>query len=120
MTKTPHISWTNTCKSKKHGGAGIKDYTAWNKATIAKLVRAIASKQDILWVKWVHGRYLRHNDWWDYSPPANCSWTSKKICTMKDLFKDGCPAPHIWTFQGKDRFKVGVGYQWLIGGTKVP
>ncbi|KAJ8421025.1 hypothetical protein Cgig2_020051 [Carnegiea gigantea] len=38
-TKVPHISWANTCKAKKHGGTGIKDYVAWNKATISKLHR---------------------------------------------------------------------------------
>ena len=120
MTRIPHISWANTCKAKKHGGAGIKDYTAWNKATIAKLVWAIATKTDTLWVKWVHGRYLRRTDWWDYSPPADCSWTWKKICAIKEIFKAGCYTPHIWTFQGKDCYKVNSGYQWLIGGTKVP
>ncbi|KAJ8419375.1 hypothetical protein Cgig2_022175 [Carnegiea gigantea] len=99
---------------------GIKDYTAWNKATVAKLVWTIATKQDSLWVKWVHVRYIRHNDWWDYSPPADCSWTWKKICAMKDIFKAGCPTPHIWTFQGTDRYKVRNGYQWLIGGNMVP
>ena len=37
-TRIPHISWKNTCLARKHGGAGIKDYAAWNKAIIAKLV----------------------------------------------------------------------------------
>ena len=28
FSRVTHISWANTCKAKKHGGAGIKDYTA--------------------------------------------------------------------------------------------
>ena len=28
-------------------------------ATIAKLVWAIADKKDVLWLKWIHGRYLK-------------------------------------------------------------
>jgi len=72
-TRVPHVSWATTCKAKKYGGAGIKDLTSWNKATIAKLVWAIATKKDSLWVKWVHGRYLKHKDWWDYSPPLDYS-----------------------------------------------
>ena len=119
-TRIPHISWTNTCKARKHGGTGIKGYTAWNKATIVKLVWAIATKKDSLWVKWVHGRYLRYKDWWDYSPPTDCSWTWKKICATEDIFKAGYPTPHVWNFQGKDVFKVSKDYQWLAGGTKVP
>ena len=67
-SKIPYISWATTCKAKKNGGAGIKDFKAWNKATIAKLVWAIANKKDSLWVKWVHGRYIREKDWWEYTP----------------------------------------------------
>jgi len=47
-TRVPHISWATTCKPKKYGGAGIKDFARWNKATIAKLVWAIANKKDSL------------------------------------------------------------------------
>ena len=115
----PHISWVNTCKAKKHGGIGIKDFTAWNKATIAKLVWAIATKKDSLWVKWVHGRYIRNKDWWDYSPPTDCSWTWKKVCAIKEIFKAGCLNPRVWKLQGKDIFKVSYGYQWLIGGSRI-
>ena len=58
-TRVPHISCAHTCQAKKHGGIWIKDYDAWNKATIAKLVWAIATKKDVLWVKWVHGSTSR-------------------------------------------------------------
>jgi len=68
-TKAPYISWANTCNAKKNGGLGLKDYTVWNKASIAKLVWAIATKKDVLWVKWVHDRYIRDKDWWDYISP---------------------------------------------------
>jgi len=57
--KIPYISWANTCNTKKHGGLGLKDYTAWNKASITKLAWAAATKKDILWVKWAHGRCIR-------------------------------------------------------------
>ena len=30
-----------------------------NQASIAKLVWAVATKKDNLWVKWVHGKYLK-------------------------------------------------------------
>ncbi|KAJ8420694.1 hypothetical protein Cgig2_021608 [Carnegiea gigantea] len=35
--KAPYISWHHTYLPKSQGGIGIKDFAAWNKATIAKL-----------------------------------------------------------------------------------
>ena len=71
---TPKVAWDTVCLDKKNGGLGIKDLAAWNKALIAKLVWAVAKKKDLLWVKWVHGRYLKNIAWWNYSPPLDCSW----------------------------------------------
>ena len=38
---------------------GVRDIQRWNMAYITKLVWAITQKKDCLWVRWVHGRYLR-------------------------------------------------------------
>jgi len=80
------------CRGKNNRGLGIKDLSAWNKALIAKLVWAIEFKEDLLWVRWVHGRYLKNKQWWDYTPPPDCSWHWKKICFIKEFFKEGCSA----------------------------
>ncbi|KAJ8420783.1 hypothetical protein Cgig2_030491 [Carnegiea gigantea] len=77
-TRVPHISWAHTWQAKKHGGIGIKDYDAWNKITIAKLIWAVATKKDVPWVKWAHGRYIKDKDWWDYTPAPDSSWIWKK------------------------------------------
>ncbi|KAJ8419576.1 hypothetical protein Cgig2_018899 [Carnegiea gigantea] len=50
--KVPYVSWEEICKPKKNKGMGIKNVEAWKKASIAKLVWAIAQKKDLLWVKW--------------------------------------------------------------------
>jgi len=71
--RPPHISWQYSCLPKSKGGLVIKEFAAWNKATIAKLVWAVADKKDILLVRWVHGRYIRGKNWWDYIPPLNSS-----------------------------------------------
>jgi len=52
------VSWVETCKPKTYGGLGIRNMEGWNKASIAKLVWVVAKKKDLLWVKWVHERYL--------------------------------------------------------------
>ncbi|KAJ8423642.1 hypothetical protein Cgig2_006673 [Carnegiea gigantea] len=67
--RAPHISWQTVCKPKKYGGLGITDFYAWNKATIVKLIWVVVTKKDILWVKWIHGCYLKNKNWWDYKPP---------------------------------------------------
>ena len=66
--KIPYISWEESCKPKSYGGLGPLNIEAWNSASIAKLVWAVSHKEDMLWVKWIHGRYLRNSNWWDYSP----------------------------------------------------
>ena len=68
--RIPHISWHQVCLPKAQGGMGLRDYEAWDKALIAKLVWAVAHKKDTLWVKWIHGRYLKNHSWWDYSLPS--------------------------------------------------
>ena len=116
----PPIAWKTVCQAKKHGGLGIKDFEAWNNALIAKLVWAVATKKDVLWVKWVHGRYLKHQDWWSYNPPLDCSWTWKKICNTKEKFKSGCCGIGLWDFQGSRHYTPRDGYRWLKGGDTVP
>ncbi|KAJ8436728.1 hypothetical protein Cgig2_027399 [Carnegiea gigantea] len=62
---------------------------AWNKVSIVKLVGIIAMKKDILWVKWVHEKYLKSVDWWDYQTPADYNWCWRKVVYIKELFKKG-------------------------------
>ena len=52
----------------------MKDFYAWNKATIAKLTWAVAQKKEVLWVKWVHEKYLKQKEWWSYQATYDSSW----------------------------------------------
>jgi len=107
-TRVPHISWKNTCQEKKYGGIRLKDFANWNKATIAKLVWALSKKKDVLWVRWVRGRYLKGKEWWEYKPLPDCSWIWKKICHIKEIFKAGCNTLPSWS-----DYTVKRGYLWL-------
>jgi len=69
---------------------GLKEFAAWNKATIAKLIWAITEEKDNLWVKWLQGRHIREKPWWDFIPTSDSSWYWKKICHVKEVFKQGC------------------------------
>jgi len=110
--KVLRISWQHTCFPKSKGSLGIKDFAAWNNAIIAKQVWAIANKKDVLWVKWMHGYYLKGKDWWDFIPGKDSSWTWKKICCIKASFKLGCTIPQRWDWQGNGKYSVSKGYLW--------
>ena len=73
-----HIQLGGLCQDKTYGGLGIKDLEAWNQALIAKQAWAIEKKVDVLWVKWVHERYLKGKQWWDYQDPYDCCQYWKK------------------------------------------
>lgn len=110
--RAPYISWSTICTHKKHGGLGLKNLAAWNKASIAKLVWSIAMKNDILWVKWVHGKYLKSTDWWEHKAPPDCSWYRKKTVKIKVVFKHTLSASSGLT---TSHYSVKTGYLWLLG-----
>ena len=119
--RAPHISAYTSCLPRKYRGLGIKYFTTWNKAMIAKLVWAISIKKDLLWVKWIHGKYLRGQNRYTYTPPRDYSQYWRKICQVKEQFKLGCTNPSNWGWQGSQTYKVNLGYQWLLGlPKKVP
>jgi len=69
----------------------------------------------MLWVKWVHGKYLKQQDWWDYQAPFDCSWYWKKIMKNKELFKQGISQKASWAWQDKPIYTIRDGYHWLPG-----
>ena len=111
-SKPGNVAWEHLCKDKKAGGLGFRNIITWNMACMSKYVWAVATKQDNLWVKWVHAVYIKDAVWWDYSPSPGASWYWNKICEMKN---------HIRRHYTKDDFyaltqyKVGEIYDVLMG-----
>ncbi|XP_062089596.1 uncharacterized protein LOC133796130 [Humulus lupulus] len=56
----------HVCLPKVLGGLGFKEGSIWNKVLLAKYLWALSSKQDVLWVKWIDGVYLKGNSVWAY------------------------------------------------------
>ena len=102
-SRAPYIAWDTVCTSRKQGGLGVKNLLLWNQASIAKLVWDIARKKDCLWIQWIHGRYLKGKDWWDYSLKNYASWYWKKLLKVRDIFQN----------YPKVEYKVKEGYDWL-------
>jgi len=68
---------------KEIGGIGLKNLALWNKANIIKLVWHVAMKKDVLWVKWVHEKYLKSAEGGAYKAPNDCTWYWRKVVNTK-------------------------------------
>ena len=113
-SKIPSISWQNSYRPKAYGGLGLKDFKLWNKITIAKLVWAISMKKDTLWMRWIHGRYIKEQIWWDYNPKPDCSWYWKKICQIKEDMKQASSNQKLLEWRRGQPYKVTLGYKWQL------
>ncbi|KAJ8422631.1 hypothetical protein Cgig2_001140 [Carnegiea gigantea] len=117
--KPPPISWDTVCTPKKYGGSGLKNLNAWNKACIAKLVWSVAMKKDMMWVKWVHEKYLKQHEWWSYQASYDSSWSWKNLLAIKDIFKQGTDMQKIWMWHDTNSYTIRKGYFWLLGDLNI-
>ncbi|VFQ88760.1 unnamed protein product [Cuscuta campestris] len=105
-SKSPLVSWDIICQPKSKGGLGLRNIINWNKATIMKLNWDIANKENVLWVKWIHSRYIQSASYWDYIPkPSSCHYW-RQMVRVRDKFRE---------MQLVGEFEVKKGYEWLQG-----
>ncbi|XP_021750414.1 uncharacterized protein LOC110716088 [Chenopodium quinoa] len=71
----------------------------------------ISKKEDSLWVKWVHSVYIKHADWWTYTPKRCDGWAWKRVCAVKEELKTGF-LNNGWM---NSKYQLGVAYIWLQG-----
>lgn len=70
--------------AKEIWGLNIKSSKCRNVASVGKLLWQLASKKDVLWVKWVHVLFMKAQpNIWTHSPPLDRSWYWKKLNTIK-------------------------------------
>ncbi|KAK9697943.1 hypothetical protein RND81_08G071500 [Saponaria officinalis] len=115
--KAPNVAWDRVCRSQQHGGLGILNLKAWNIANIGKFGWWLAKKEDHLWIRWIHGTYLKGQDWNTYSPSFNSSSTWKGICRAWDQLRAGCVGS--WWLTRNKEYTVAAGYDWLMQGLTV-
>lgn len=105
-SKTPLVNWEDVCKPKQAGGLGFKNLSYWNMACIQRLIWDIASKKDILWVKWIHNKYLKRDNIWNISVKSDFCYYLKKILHNRKEFEG---------MDIKGKYEVQKGYEWLLG-----
>ncbi|XP_074305324.1 uncharacterized protein LOC141640419 [Silene latifolia] len=111
--KAPAVAWDKVCQDQKQGGLGVINCMAWNTALIGKYTWWLACKEDHLWIRWVHHVYMKQQDWFEYIPNMNTSWTWRQICKVKEKLKPGYEAG-IWAPDG-NAYRPDAGYRWLVG-----
>ncbi|XP_020255978.1 uncharacterized protein LOC109832905 [Asparagus officinalis] len=82
--KTPLVSWDKVCCGKIQGGLGVYSATIWNLATAMRSMWYIHVNKEILWVKWIHGNYLKHKDVWNVKAKRGDSWMWKQLLKCRD------------------------------------
>uniref|UniRef100_M1BKU9 Uncharacterized protein n=1 Tax=Solanum tuberosum TaxID=4113 RepID=M1BKU9_SOLTU len=68
---------------KRQGRLNIKGCNNWNKALVGHLLWQIIVNKESLWIKWVHGIYMKTESIWNHKPPIDCSWYWRKINALK-------------------------------------
>ncbi|XP_020254176.1 uncharacterized protein LOC109831254 [Asparagus officinalis] len=82
--KIPLVSWDKVCMGKNHGGLGIFSAAKWNMASALRSIWYIHTDKELLWIKWIHGTYLRSSDIWQVSAKTGDSWLWKQLLKLRD------------------------------------
>lgn len=109
------ISWEKVCLPKKFGGLSIKSCRLWNIASVGKFIWQLARKKDTLWVRWVHGIYMKEStDIWEHQSPTDCSWYWREINSIKLVMRmwyiNG-----VYNLTGNGEYSVFKRYNALLG-----
>ena len=112
--KAPPVAWDFVCKPKKAGGLGIINCGISNVAAIAKHLWFIATEKICLWVKWVHGIYLRGQNIWTVPSKENVAGYWRKILKIRDKMANGYNH-NQWSGSTTGDYTISSGYKWLMG-----
>ncbi|XP_020254287.1 uncharacterized protein LOC109831369 [Asparagus officinalis] len=69
---------------EKQGGLGVFSAVNWNLASAMRSIWYIHVNKEILWVKWIHGNYLKHWDVWHVKAEKGDSWMWKQLLKSRD------------------------------------
>ncbi|XP_020250707.1 uncharacterized protein LOC109828080 [Asparagus officinalis] len=82
--KAPLVSWDKVCTGKNQGGLGIYSAITWNLATAMRTLWYVHSNKECLWIKWVHGTYLKESNIWQVRVKTGDSWLWKQLLKVRD------------------------------------
>lgn len=87
ISKRALVNWEKVMLSNHAGWLSIINLKLWNRATIYKQLWSLAQEQDIIWIRWVHGFYIKHNNVYEMGLPMQSSWVIRKILGAREHLK---------------------------------
>lgn len=91
---THYLPWKAVCLLKDEGGLSLHDLSTWNKALLAKTLWNIHTKNDSLWIQWIHAEYLGESTIWEFHSHIRLSHLLKNILTLRDCILQNCLRDH--------------------------
>lgn len=83
------ISWERMCSSKDKGGLGMRDFSAFNNALLAKQCWRLATNPTSFAATVLRGKYFLRTDIWEEKIPQQASFTWRSIMSARELVKEG-------------------------------
>jgi len=70
--------------------------------------------KNCLWVRWVHGIYIRDGDFRQTSPKQDSTWYFRKLIKLRMKFAQGYNGG-TWLPDKHVTYTIKSGYKWLQG-----
>ena len=77
------MAWKQVCKPARCGGLNLINLELWNLTIMLKCLWNICSKDDNLWVKWIHAYFLKGNNVMSATVKSNSTWILKSIMKQR-------------------------------------
>ncbi|XP_020245065.1 uncharacterized protein LOC109823190 [Asparagus officinalis] len=90
VLRPPLVAWDKVCTGKIYGGLGIFSATGWNMAAVLKTLWSIHENKESMWIKWVHGNYIKNGDVWNVESKRNDSWLWRQILKIRNKAISEC------------------------------
>lgn len=82
-SKRALVAWDRIMLPQQAGGLNIINLKLWNRAAICKHLWNLAQEKDIIWIKWVHGYYIKQQNLYEMQIPHQSSWVVRKIMGVR-------------------------------------
>lgn len=112
LSKRALVAWEKIELPYCAGGLNVVNLKWWNRAAICKLLWQLVQHKDRLWIKWVHGYYVKNQEVLGMIIPQQSSWMVRKILGARDylsLMQNGQDWMHHPSFSIKKVYKGLLG-----------
>lgn len=82
-------AWNSICVPKSDGGLGIRLTSEVNEALISKLAWKMLTDRQSLWVRDLHGKYVKGREFWQVGVGRKASWVWKSIVNSLHALSEG-------------------------------